>query len=42
VYAIDADGLYAVGPDGKITEVYSSVGDLMDKKTKAESQTSKK
>lgn len=35
IYAIDADGLHAVGPDGKVTEVYRSVGDLMDKKEKA-------
>jgi hypothetical protein len=42
VYAIDLDGLHAVGPDGKITEVYRSVGDLMDKKKKAEVQPVKK
>jgi hypothetical protein len=35
IYAIDADGLHAVGPDGKVTEVYRSVGDLMYKKKKA-------
>lgn len=38
VYAIDLDGLHAVGPDGKITEVYRSVGDLIDKKKKTEVQ----
>jgi hypothetical protein len=42
VYAIDLDGLHGVGPDGKITEVYRSVGDLMDKKKKAEVQPVKK
>jgi hypothetical protein len=42
VYAIDLDGLHAVGPDGKITEVYRSVGDLLDKKKKAEVQPAKK
>jgi len=36
VYAIDTDGLHPVGPDGKVTEVYRSAGDLMDKKKKAE------
>jgi hypothetical protein len=36
VYAVDLDGLHAVGPDGKITEIYRSVGDLMDKKKRAE------
>jgi hypothetical protein len=40
--AIDLDGLHAVGPDGKITEVYRSVGDLMDKKKRAEVQPIKK
>jgi len=41
-YDIESDGLHAVGPDGKITEIYRSVGDLMDKKKKAEAQPAKK